>query len=108
MDCLFCKIAAREIPAEIVWAGEGVLAFKDIRPKARIHVLLIPTEHIESLAHLEPVHELVLGKLLAAVPEVADVLGLKERGFKTVINTGVEGGQEVPHLHLHILGGGKL
>jgi histidine triad (HIT) family protein len=105
MNCLFCKIAAKEIPAEIVWAGDGLLAFKDIHPKAPVHVLLIPTQHIESLAHVTSADVPMLGKLMAAVPEVADVLGLKERGFKTVINTGKEGGQEVPHLHLHILGG---
>ncbi len=108
MGCLFCKIVAREIPAEIIWAGEGLLAFKDIHPKARVHVLLIPTEHIESLAHLEQADEAMLGTLLAAVRDVAEVLDLKERGFKTVINTGVEGGQELPHLHLHILGGGVV
>lgn len=105
MDCLFCKIAAKKIPATIVWAGDGLLAFKDIHPKAPIHVLLIPTQHVESLAHVTEADAAMLGKLFAAVPKVAEVIGLKERGFKTVINTGKAGGQEVPHLHVHILGG---
>ncbi|MEK7631599.1 MAG: histidine triad nucleotide-binding protein [Patescibacteria group bacterium] len=106
MDCLFCKIAAREIPVELVWEGDGLMAFKDKYPKAPVHVLIIPVHHIESLAQTTPADMAMLGKLLAAVPLVAEQVGLRERGFKTVINTGVEGGQEVPHLHVHVLGGG--
>ncbi len=106
-DCLFCKIARKEIPAGIVWEDDAFVAFKDIHPKARVHVLLIPKEHVESIVHATSADSAMLGQLMLHVADVAHAVGLQERGFKTVINTGKEGGQEVPHLHLHILGGGQ-
>lgn len=106
MACLFCQIVEKAIPATIVWADENFLAFQDIHPKAPVHVLLIPRKHVESLAHVTPADESMLGKLMLHVGDVAAAVGLKERGFRTMINTGKEGGQEVPHLHVHILGGG--
>ena len=105
MACLFCQIAKQEIPATVVWEDADFLAFKDIHPKAPVHVLLIPRQHVESLAHATPVDEPMLGKLMLHVSDVAAAVGLKERGFRTSINTGKEGGQEVLHLHVHILGG---
>jgi len=105
MACLFCQIVKQEIPATVVWEDQEFLAFKDIHPKAPTHVLLIPRKHVESLVHATPADEAMLGKLMLHVSDVAATVGLKERGFRTVINTGKEGGQEVPHLHLHILGG---
>jgi histidine triad (HIT) family protein len=105
MACLFCQIANREIPATIVWENHAYLAFQDIHPKAPTHVLLIPRQHLESLVHATPADEVMLGKLMLHVRDVAAAVGLAERGFRTVINTGQEGGQEVMHLHVHILGG---
>jgi histidine triad (HIT) family protein len=105
MACLFCQIVSKEIPAQIVWEDDSFVAFNDIHPKAPVHVLLIPRQHVESLAHVKPADAEMLGQLMLRVGDVAAVVGLKERGFRTIINTGKEGGQEVPHLHLHILGG---
>lgn len=105
MACLFCQVARKEIPAVVVWEDADFVAFNDIHPKAAVHVLLIPRQHVESLAHVSLAHEAMLGKLMLHVGDVAAAVGLKERGFRTMINTGAEGGQEVPHLHVHILGG---
>lgn len=106
MACLFCQVARKEIPAAVVWEDVDFVAFNDIHPKAPVHVLLIPRQHVESLAHVTLADEAMLGKLMLHVADVAAAVGLKERGFRTAINTGKEGGQEVPHLHVHILGGG--
>jgi histidine triad (HIT) family protein len=106
MACLFCQIARKEIPATIVWEDADFLAFKDIHPKAPVHILLIPKQHLESVVHAQLVDQAMLGKLMLHVGDVAAAVGLRERGFRTIINTGKEGGQEVLHLHLHILGGG--
>ena len=108
MDCLFCKIVEKHIPADIVWEDDKFLAFKDIHPKASVHILLIPKRHIESLVHATPEDAGMLGQLMLHIQDVASAVGLQERGFRTSINTGKEGGQEVPHLHLHILGGSRV
>jgi len=105
MACLFCQIVSKEIPAKIVWEDDSFVAFHDIHPKAPVHVLLIPRQHVESLVQVKPTDAEMLGRLMLRVSDVAAAVGLKERGFRTIINTGKEGGQEVPHLHLHILGG---
>lgn len=102
-DCIFCKIAAKEIPAGVVYEDEDMLCFKDINPSAPVHLLLIPKVHFDSLAHAQPEHETLLGKMMLKVPEIAAANGL-QHGFKTQINTGKGGGQEVFHLHVHILG----
>jgi histidine triad (HIT) family protein len=102
-DCLFCKIVRGEIPAKIVYQDDDVLAFNDIRPAAPVHFLLIPKRHIESLLTTTEQDQALLGKMLALAPSIARELGLAE-GFKTAINTGLAGGQEVFHLHLHVLG----
>ncbi len=102
-DCIFCKIAAGQIPAQVVYEDEALLAFKDIRPAAPVHLLLIPKQHIASLADAQATDAALLGKMLLAVPKIAAENGLAH-GFKTQINTGVGGGQEVFHLHIHILG----
>lgn len=106
MACLFCQIAKKEIPATVVWEDGAFLAFKDVQPKAPVHVLLIPRQHVESLAHVTAANKEMLGTLMLHVGDVAAAVGLKDRGFRTAINTGREGGQEVSHLHVHILGGG--
>ncbi|MCP1659422.1 histidine triad nucleotide-binding protein [Neisseria perflava] len=102
-NCIFCKIAAKEIPSGVVYEDDDMLCFQDINPAAPVHLLLIPKVHFDSLAHAEPQHEALLGKLMLKVPQIAEAAGLTN-GFKTLINTGKGGGQEVFHLHIHILG----
>ena len=102
---LFEKIIAREIPADIVYEDDLVLAFNDINPQAPTHVLVIPKKPIPRIAEAEPEDHQVLGHLLLKAREIADDLGLQENGFRLVINNGKDGGETVPHLHLHILGG---
>jgi histidine triad (HIT) family protein len=102
--CLFCKIVTGLIPAERVYEDEVCIAFPDINPQALTHVLVVPKEHIASLAETSPEHTELLGKMMAAAAEVARQLKL-ERGYRLVMNTGAEGGQTVSHLHLHVLGG---
>lgn len=107
-DCIFCSIATHEASATVVWENEDAIAFKDIHPRAKVHVLLIPKRHATSLAKLNGSDAPWLGKLLAAVPEIAEKLGIRESGFKTLIQTGVDGGQVVGHLHIHIMGGERV
>ena len=102
-DCIFCKIADKQIPASVVYEDEQMLCFKDINPAAPVHLLLIPKVHFDSLAHVQVEHETLLGKMMLRVPRIAANAGLTN-GFKTQINTGKGGGQEVFHLHIHILG----
>lgn len=106
-DCLFCKIAAREIPADKVYEDDKVVVFKDINPKADVHLLMIPREHIDSLAQATPEHDALLAYMLRKLPELAQAQGL-DTGFRTIINTGEGGGQEVFHLHIHLMGGPSL
>ena len=106
-DCIFCKIVAGDIPAEIVHEDEQVIAFRDINPKARVHLLVVPKAHIASLEELGPEHDGLMGHIMRLLPQLACREGL-EHGFRTVINTGKGGGQEVFHLHVHLLGGGGL
>lgn len=106
-DCLFCKIVHGEIPCRKVYEDDEVLAFHDINPVAPVHFMLIPKLHLVSLAEVEEVHAALLGKLLVLAPKLALEQGL-DQGFRTVINTGSGGGQEVFHLHVHIIGGGNI
>lgn len=105
-DCLFCKIAAGTIPAQVVRRGDGMLAFRDINPKAPVHVLVIPTTHIASLNDTADAG--LMGRLLAFAREVAHAEQLAEAGYRVVVNTNADGGQTVFHLHLHVLGGRPL
>lgn len=102
-DCLFCKIAAGDIPAEKVYEDDQMIAFKDIAPKARVHLLLIPRKHLDSLKDQSVDDAPLLGAMMAKAPELAEQAGLNQ-GFRLVANSGPGGGQEVPHLHFHILG----
>ena len=106
-DCLFCKIVRGEIPCSKVYEDDKVLAFHDIHPVAPVHFMLIPTQHLESLAQAEEKHSALLGKMLLLAPVLAKEQGLNS-GFRTVINTGRGGGQEVMHFHIHIIGGGNI
>jgi histidine triad (HIT) family protein len=107
MNCIFCKIAAGEIPSKKIHEDDEFMAFHDIRPAAEVHFLVVPKRHVPSLLELQPDDEAMLGRLLSLVPRLAREQGLGG-GFKTAINTGRDGGQEVDHLHLHVLGGARL
>jgi len=104
---LFQRIADRDIPADILYEDDTCVAFRDIAPKAPVHVLIVPRDPIPSLDHLTEAHELLVGHLFTVARQVAASEGLI-RGYRTVFNCGEEGGQEVPHLHLHLLGGRQM
>lgn len=106
-DCIFCKIARGEIPSKKVYEDDDVYAFHDINPVAPIHFMIIPKLHLASLAEAEDSHAALLGKMMVLAPKLAMQHGL-EKGFRTVINTGRGGGQEVFHLHIHVIGGGMI
>ena len=104
-DCLFCRISAGEIPADILHQDERCVAFRDINPQAPVHVLIIPREHMDSLDDASQRDEAMLGHLLRVAARIANEEGLSESGYRTVINTGAGVGQSVFHLHVHVLGG---
>lgn len=104
-SCLFCKIVAGSIPADLVHADERAVAFRDINPLAPVHVLVVPREHVASLEAASERHADLLGALLIVARRVAREQGIAEGGYRTVINTGADGGQSVHHLHVHVLGG---
>jgi histidine triad (HIT) family protein len=102
--CIFCKIAAGQIPSKKVHEDDELLAFHDINPWAPVHVLVIPKQHIAMLSDVGPEHEALLGRMLGLAPRLMKLLGV-DNGFRTLINTGADGRQEVPHLHMHVMGG---
>lgn len=104
-DCIFCKIVKGDIPSKKIYEDEDVIAFHDINPITKVHFLIVPKLHIESMASCELQHQALLGKMLLLAPQLAKQQGLK--GFRTMINTGREGGQEVFHMHVHVFGGGE-
>lgn len=106
-DCLFCKIVAGEIPSEQVYSDDLIVAFKDISPKAEVHVLVIPRVHIAMLDHLTEEHDQVMAHLMRSIPKIAASLGL-EAGYRVIINNNHGGGQVIYHIHAHILGGRDL
>lgn len=103
-DCLFCRIVAGEIPADTVHETDTVLAFRDISPRAKVHALVIPKEHHESLAELSAAAPRLIAELFCAAGEVATKEGVAESGYRLVSNVGRDGGQEVAHVHVHVLG----
>lgn len=107
-DCVFCKIAAGEAPADIVHEEKEFVAFRDIVPQAPIHILVIPRTHITSSADLTEGQEELAGRLMTIAKSLAEKEGIEDRGYRLVVNCGSEGGQQVPHLHLHLIGGRKL
>lgn len=108
-DCIFCKIASKEIPAHLVYEDEAVVAFKDLEPQAPAHVLVIPKKHVESVLALTEADKMLSAHILVdVIPRLAKELGIAEKGFRLVANTGEEGGQIVKHLHFHILGGRSM
>ncbi|NPU84894.1 MAG: histidine triad nucleotide-binding protein [Syntrophaceae bacterium] len=107
-DCIFCKIIAGSIPCSKVYEDERVLAFDDIHPVSPVHVVIVPKEHIPTLLDLRDEKTNLLPPLVHAIQEVARIKGIDQRGFKTVINCNKEGGQVIFHLHVHVVGGGKI
>lgn len=107
-SCIFCKIVAKQIPSKVVYEDEHVYAFHDINPWAPVHFLLIPKAHIPSMAHVGIEHGALMGHMMALVPKLALQEGCNpypEGGYRLLTNTGIEGGQEVHHLHFHVMGG---
>ncbi len=108
MDCIFCQIVAGEIPSEILYQDEEVIAFRDINPLAPSHLLIIPRKHISSLVQLSEAESSLIGKMVNTANQLAKREGIAESGYRLVINCGEQGGQLVPHLHMHLLGGRRL
>ncbi len=107
-DTIFSKIIRREIPADIVYQDDLVTAFKDINPQAPTHVLIVPNKLIPSVNEVTPEDEMALGRLFVVAAQIAKAQGVDESGYRLIINCGPDGGQEVPHLHMHLLGGRRL
>lgn len=107
-DCIFCKIALHEIPSEIVYEDDKILAFKDIQPLAPVHLVIIPKIHLRSLNEVNPEHEPLIGHIFGVICRLVVELGVAETGYRVVTNTGTDGGQVVGHLHFHLLGGQAL
>lgn len=107
-DCLFCKIGAGEIPSNVVYEDDELLAFRDISPKAPTHILIIPKKHVVSLADTTDAEAALLGKIQILARQLAEKEGIAESGFRVISNSGADSGQEVPHLHYHLVGGRKL
>jgi histidine triad (HIT) family protein len=105
MDCLFCKIIAGEIPADIIYESDTAVAFRDINPQAPTHVLVIPRQHIATINDIEPDDAAIVGGLFTAAKDIAAAEGIAEDGYRTVMNCNEGAGQSVFHIHLHVLGG---
>jgi len=108
MDCIFCQIIAGKIPGDIVYQDEEVLAFRDINPLASTHLLIVPRRHIPSLVHLSEADLPLIGRMVNIANQLAKKEGVSEKGYRLVMNCGQEGGQIVPHLHMHLIGGRRL
>ena len=108
MECIFCRIIARQIPADVVFQDKDFIAFRDIHPQAPQHILIVPKAHIASLTEVNGKQQGLMGRLLLVAKEVAQKENIAAKGYRVTINCGPDGGQLVPHLHLHLLGGRKL
>ena len=108
MDCIFCQIVAGKVPSEILYQDEQMVAFRDINPLAPTHVLVIPKRHIPSLTHLTDAEAPLIGNMVKVANQLAKEEGVAESGYRLVISSGEQGGQVVPHLHMHLLGGRRL
>jgi histidine triad (HIT) family protein len=107
-DCVFCKIVAGEIPTQFLYQDDEMVAFPDIHPLTPVHILIVPKKHIPSLLEMEQGEAPLIGRMALVAKRLAKEKGIAERGYRLVINSGPEGGQVVPHLHMHLLGGKKL
>lgn len=108
MDCIFCKIANKEIPSTVVYEDEDVLAFNDLNPEAPVHILVVPKKHISSLDAASAEDQQLLGKILLSIQKIARQQGIAESGYRVVNNCGEQGGQTVMHLHFHLMGGREM
>lgn len=108
MDCLFCQIADHKIPANVRFEDDDFIAFDDIKPQAKTHILIIPKKHLHSVAALSDNDGDLVGKVILLARDLAKNLGLDQGGYRLVFNSGTDAGQEVDHIHLHLLGGNKL
>jgi histidine triad (HIT) family protein len=108
MDCIFCKIIAGEIPSDIIYQDDEFIAFRDIQPQAPVHVLVIPRDHISTVMDLTDSQTSLIGRMVLLAKSLAEKEHIAQKGYRIVINCGTEGGQIVPHLHLHLIGGRKL
>lgn len=108
MDCIFCQIAAGDIPADILHRDDRVVAFRDISPQAPVHVLIIPREHITYLSDLTGEQSALAGHMVGVANQLARSEGIADSGYRVVVNCGQQGGQLVPHLHMHLLGGREM
>jgi histidine triad (HIT) family protein len=107
-ECIFCQIANKEISTELLYEDDLVAAFKDIKPIAPVHVLIIPKNHIESVADLVDGDEILVGRLIMVAKKLAERLEIAQDGYKLLFRVGHDGGQEAPHIHLHLIGGARL
>ena len=107
-DCLFCRIAKKEIPAKVIFEDPQILAFEDVSPQAPVHILIIPKEHVEKISDLTQAHIDILGRLILTAKNIAAERGVQESGYRIVMNCNRDAGQAVFHLHLHLLGGRKF
>ena len=107
-DCLFCKISAGDVPADLVYESDEAIAFRDISPRAPTHVLIIPRQHIETINDLGPVDAALVGNLFLVAQQIAKDEGISDNGYRVVMNCNADAGQTVFHLHLHMLGGRQL
>lgn len=108
MDCVFCRIVAGEIPADIVYQDKELIAFRDIHPQAPTHLLIIPKVHIASLTQLSDKQQRLIGRLVLLGKDLAEKEGISASGYRLSVSCGADGGQLVPHIHFHLLGGRKL
>ena len=108
MDCIFCKIIAGQIPSDVIYTDDKVVAFRDINPMAPVHLLIIPREHILSLNDVTEQQTTLVGHMVQVAKQLAKQQGIATKGYRVVINTGSRGGQVVQHLHMHLLGGREL
>jgi len=108
MDCVFCRIVAGEIPADIVYQDKELIAFRDIHPQAPTHLLIIPKVHIASLTQLSDKQQRLIGRLVLLAKDLAEKEGISASGYRLSVSCGADGGQLVPHIHFHLLGGRKL
>ncbi len=107
-DCIFCRIISGDVPGDFVYTDEEMVAFRDINPVASTHMLLVPREHIGSVQDLQSGHEGLVGRMVLRAKALAEEEGIASRGYRLVVNSGPEGGQIVPHLHMHLIGGRRL
>lgn len=107
-DCIFCKIIAKEIPSKMVYEDENVYAFNDINPAAPVHIIIVPKVHITNTNNINETNSYQISKIFESIPKIAKSTGIFDSGYRIITNTGKDGGQSVPHMHFHLLGGKTL